>query len=70
MGFGDVGKGCASAMKNTGARVTVCEVDPICALQACMEGYEVKRIESVVASADIFITATGNKGIIMASHMA
>jgi len=70
MGFGDVGKGCASAMKNTGARVTVCEVDPICALQACMEGYEVKRIESVVATADIFITATGNKGIIMASHMA
>jgi adenosylhomocysteinase len=70
LGYGDVGKGCASAMKNSGARVTVCEVDPICALQACMEGYEVKRIESVVADADIFITCTGNKGIIMASHMA
>ena len=57
-------------MKNSGARVAVVECDPICALQACMEGYEVKRIESVVASGDIFITATGNKGIIMASHMA
>jgi adenosylhomocysteinase len=57
-------------MKNSGARVTVVEVDPICALQACMEGFEVKRIESIVANADIFITCTGNKGIIMASHMA
>jgi len=70
LGYGDVGKGCAAAMKNSGSRVTICEVDPICALQACMEGYEVKRLESVVADADIFITATGNKGIIMASHMA
>lgn len=57
-------------MKNSGARVTVVEVDPICALQACMEGYEVKRLETVVGQGDIFITCTGNKGIIMASHMA
>lgn len=69
-GFGDVGKGCAAAMKACGARVIVTEVDPICALQACMEGYEVKRIESVVSTADIFITCTGNKDIIMARHMA
>merc|ERR1711957_928829 len=63
-GFGDVGKGCASAMKAQGSRVVVTEVDPICALQACMEGYEVKRIESVVHTADIFVTATGNKDIV------
>lgn len=69
-GYGDVGKGCASAMKACGARVVVTEVDPICALQACMEGYEVKRIESVVRDADIFITCTGNKDIIMVQHMA
>merc|ERR1739838_363562 len=68
--FGDVGKGCASAMKNAGARVVVTECDPICALQACMEGYEVKKLESVVGDADIFVTCTGNKGIIMAHHMA
>jgi adenosylhomocysteinase len=70
MGYGDVGKGCAAAMKACGARVIVTEVDPICALQACMEGLEVKRIESIVSSADIFITCTGNKDIIMAKHMA
>jgi len=70
LGYGDVGKGCASAMKNSGSRVVVCEVDPICALQACMEGYEVKRLESVVSTGDIFITCTGNKGIIMAPSMA
>jgi adenosylhomocysteinase len=70
LGFGDVGKGCAQAMKACGARVVVTEVDPICALQACMEGHQVKRIESVLATADIYITATGNKGIIMAKHMA
>jgi len=70
LGYGDVGKGCASAMKNSGARVVVCEVDPICALQACMEGFSVKKLESVVGTADIFVTATGNKGIIMAHHMA
>ena len=59
-GYGDVGKGCAAAMKACGARVVVTEVDPICALQACMEGFEVKRLSSVVSTADIFITATGN----------
>ena len=69
-GYGDVGKGCAAAMKGCGARVVVTECDPICALQACMEGYEVKKIETVVSQADIFITATGNKGIIMTHHMA
>jgi adenosylhomocysteinase len=70
LGYGDVGKGCAAAMKAAGARVIVTECDPICALQACMEGFEVKRLENVVADGDIFITATGNKGIIMAHHMA
>lgn len=69
-GFGDVGKGCAAAMKASGSRVVVTECDPICALQACMEGYEVKRIESVVHTADIFVTATGNRDIILAKHMA
>ena len=69
-GYGDVGKGCAAAMKAAGARVVVTEVDPICALQALMEGFEVKRLESVVAEGDIFVTCTGNKGIIMAHHMA
>ena len=68
-GFGDVGKGCAAAMRGCGARVYVTEIDPICALQACMEGYHVVRIESVVQDADIFITATGNKSIIKVSHM-
>merc|ERR1712160_85769 len=67
-GFGDVGKGCAQAMKAQGSRVVVVEVDPICALQAAMEGYEVKRLESIIKTGDIFITATGNKGILMA-HM-
>jgi adenosylhomocysteinase len=69
-GFGDVGKGCAAAMRGCGARVYVTEVDPICALQACMEGYHVVRIESVIKDADIFVTATGNKDIIMAHHMS
>jgi len=69
-GFGDVGKGCAAAMKASGCRVVVTECDPICALQACMEGYEVKRLESVVHTADIFVTATGNRDIIMAKHMS
>ena len=69
-GYGDVGKGSAAAMKACGARVVVTECDPICALQACMEGFEVKKLESVVKDADIFITTTGNKGIIMAHHMA
>jgi adenosylhomocysteinase len=69
-GYGDVGKGSAQAMKACGGRVVVCEVDPICALQACMEGFDVKRLDSVVSTGDIFITCTGNKGIIMASSMA
>ena len=69
-GYGDVGKGCAAAMKNCGARVTITECDPICALQACMEGLEVKRLSSVIKTADIFITATGNYQIIMVEDMA
>ena len=68
--FGDVGKGCALSMKAMGARVIVTEIDPICALQACMEGFEVKTLDDCLATGDIFITATGNKDIIMASHMA
>jgi len=69
VGFGDVGKGCASAMKSAGAVVFITEVDPICALQACMEGYQVKRIESVIEFIDIVITATGNKNILTIAHM-
>merc|ERR1712216_991955 len=69
-GYGDVGKGCAAAMKNAGARVVVCEIDPICALQALMEGFEVKALDTVVSTADIFVTATGNFNIIMARSMA
>lgn len=69
-GFGDVGKGCVHALHAAGARVVVTEVDPICALQACMEGFSVVRIEDVLEVGDIFITATGNKDIIMAEHMA
>ena len=69
-GYGEVGKGCAQALRGQGARVVVTEIDPICALQAAMEGFEVKRIESVIGSADIFITATGNRDIITAAHMA
>jgi len=57
-------------MKNCGARVVVTEIDPICALQAAMEGYEVRKLENVLATGDIFVTATGNKGIIMAQHLA
>ena len=69
-GYGDVGKGCAASLRGQGARVIVTEIDPICALQASMEGYEVKTLEDVVETADIFITATGNKDIITADHMA
>jgi adenosylhomocysteinase len=69
-GYGDVGKGCAESLRGQGARVIVTEIDPICALQAAMEGYEVRRLEEVVAVADIFITATGNKAIISAEQMA
>jgi adenosylhomocysteinase len=68
-GFGDVGKGCAQSLKGQGARVVVTEIDPICALQAAMEGYQVVRLEDVIESADIFITSTGNKDIITAEHM-
>jgi adenosylhomocysteinase len=69
-GFGDVGKGCAAAMRGCGARVYITEIDPICALQACMEGYHVVKIESVLKDADIYITATGNFNIITAKHMS
>ncbi|HEY0789058.1 MAG TPA: adenosylhomocysteinase, partial [Thermoanaerobaculia bacterium] len=69
-GFGEVGKGCAQALRGQGARVIVTEIDPICALQAAMEGYEVNTLDNVVGKADIFITATGNRDIITAAHMA
>jgi adenosylhomocysteinase len=69
-GYGDVGKGCAQALKGQGARVVVTEIDPICALQASMEGYAVLTVDDVVEKADIFITATGNRDIITAEHMA
>ncbi|HUA94044.1 MAG TPA: adenosylhomocysteinase [Acidimicrobiales bacterium] len=69
-GFGDVGKGCAQSLAAQGARVIVTEVDPICALQAAMEGYQVTTLEDVVGIADIFITASGNRDIITADHMA
>jgi adenosylhomocysteinase len=68
-GFGDVGKGCAEALRAQGARVIVTEIDPICALQAAMQGYQVATLEDVVETADIFITATGNHNIITAKHM-
>jgi adenosylhomocysteinase len=68
-GYGDVGKGCAQSLRGQGARVVVTEIDPICALQAAMDGYQVVRLEDVVATADLFITATGNKDIISAEHM-
>ena len=69
-GFGDVGKGCAESLRGQGARVIVTEIDPICALQASMQGYEVRRLDDVVDKADIFITCTGNKDIITATHMS
>jgi len=69
-GYGDVGKGSAQAMKAAGARTMVAEVDPICALQACMEGFQVTTLEDVIGEIDIVITTTGNKGIIMAEQMA
>jgi adenosylhomocysteinase len=69
-GYGDVGKGCAHSLRGQGARVVVTEIDPICALQAAMEGYEVNTLENVVSTADIFVTTTGNKDIIMVSDMA
>jgi adenosylhomocysteinase len=69
-GFGEVGKGCAQALRGQGARVVVTEIDPICALQAAMEGYQVTTLEEVIDTADIFITATGNKDVITAEHMS
>ncbi|HZE18229.1 MAG TPA: adenosylhomocysteinase [Mycobacterium sp.] len=68
-GYGDVGKGCAESMNGQGARVTVTEIDPINALQALMEGYDVKKVEDVISEADIVVTATGNKDIITLDHM-
>jgi len=68
-GYGDVGKGCAASLRGQGARVIVTEIDPICALQALMEGYEVRTVDDVVDSADIFVTATGNRDILTAAHM-
>src|SRR5438874_6189254 len=69
-GFGEVGKGCAQALRGQGCRVIVTEIDPICALQAAMEGYEVATVDNVVDNADIFITTTGNKNVITADHMS
>src|SRR5215469_569683 len=69
-GYGDVGKGCAESLRGQGARVIVTEIDPICALQAAMDGYQVARLEDVVETGDIFVTATGNKDVITAAHMA
>jgi adenosylhomocysteinase len=69
-GFGEVGKGCAQALRGQGARVIITEIDPICALQAAMEGYEVNTLEDVVERADLFVTTTGNFDIITADHMS
>lgn len=69
-GYGDVGKGCAESLRGQGARVIVTEIDPICALQAAMDGYQVARLEDVLETADLFITTTGNRDIIMAGDMA
>src|SRR5436305_5297473 len=69
-GYGDVGKGCAESLRGQGARVVVTEVDPICALQAAMDGYQVLTLEDVIGVADIFITATGHRDVITAEHMA
>jgi len=70
VGYGDVGKGCAQALKNAGSRTMVAEIDPICALQAAMEGFQVVRLDDVLSDVDIIITATGNKDIVMVSQMA
>ena len=69
-GYGDVGKGCARSMRGYGARVVVTEIDPICALQAAMEGFEVKTVEDALSEGNIYVTTTGNKDIITAEHMA
>jgi len=68
-GYGDVGKGSAASLRNGGARVVVTEIDPICALQAAMEGYDVKTLEDVASTGDIFVTATGNKDVLTVDHM-
>ena len=68
-GFGDVGKGSAASLRQSGARVMITETDPICALQAAMEGYEVVLMDDMIKHADIVVTATGNKDIITADHM-
>ena len=68
-GYGDVGKGCAQALRGQGARVVITEIDPICALQAAMEGYQVVRLEDVLETADVFVTATGNRDVITVEHM-
>ena len=69
-GYGDVGKGCAESLRGQGARVIVTEIDPICALQACMHGYEVTTVEKALGRAEIYVTTTGNKNVIMAEHMS
>src|SRR5271166_5670582 len=69
-GYGDVGKGCAESLRGQGARVIITEIDPICALQAAMDGFQVTTLEDVVGTADIFVSATGNRDIITADHMA
>ena len=69
-GYGDVGKGCAESLRGQGARVIVTEIDPICALQAAMDGYQVARLEDVVETGDIFVTATGNRDVLTAGHMS
>jgi adenosylhomocysteinase len=69
-GYGDVGKGCAESLRGQAARVVISEIDPICALQAAMDGYQVVTVEDVVEVADIFVSATGNKGVITAEHMS
>ncbi|MHC4776296.1 MAG: adenosylhomocysteinase, partial [Planctomycetota bacterium] len=68
-GYGDVGKGCAQSLRGQQCRVVITEIDPICALQACMDGYQVVRLEDVVGTADIFVTATGNRDVLTAEHM-
>jgi adenosylhomocysteinase len=69
-GYGDVGKGCAESLRGQGARVIITEIDPICALQAAMDGYQVARIEDVLSEVDIFVTSTGNKDVVTAKHMS
>jgi len=69
-GYGDVGKGCAESLRGQGARVIITEIDPICALQAAMDGYQVLRLEDALAEGDIFVTTTGNKDVITAEHMS